>query len=366
MALLEYASFTVPDVVKKSVVSFYNQDPLLQAMQARHKVKRSGGTEVRIRRVKSAHSQVTEINATNMSVPLSKTETFGTLTGDWARYIKPIILPHYDRDRMQSKEDRANWVKDTTEAAMLSLKNDVLRRLYVGDPTTTALSGMGSLNGHYGNGTSSGFERGALEFNTPADQASTGNSYLGQARLNDTADFVNNWHNQYQVGIIGSTFLKAAEEVKITADSYADDSEGISLGVLSIANQVALGEEVRSYPGSVSVAAGGGSAMMYTPDDIKSGRAHPTVWMVGGIRYYSNRWMSTGTSTTGMGGEESACYLLNPNQIEYWVNANNDFRVTKFTDHLATSNQDADVGYIIMESQFAVPNLLANGCVSAE
>ena len=75
MALLEYATFTVPDVVKKSVVSFYNQDPLLQALQSRHKVKRSGGTEVRIRRVKSAHSQVTEINATNMSVPLSKTET---------------------------------------------------------------------------------------------------------------------------------------------------------------------------------------------------------------------------------------------------------------------------------------------------
>ena len=212
MALLEYASFTVPDVVKKSVVSFYNQDPLLQALQSRHKVKRSGGTEVRIRRVKSGHSQVTEINATNMSVPLSKTETFGTLTGDWARYIKPIVLPHYDRDRMQSKEDRANWVKDTTEAAMMSLKNDVLRRLYVGNASTTALSGLGSLNGEYGNGTSSGFERGALEFKTPADQASDGNSYLGQARLNDATDHVNNWHNQFALIStgIGTDFLKAA------------------------------------------------------------------------------------------------------------------------------------------------------------
>ena len=363
MALLEYATFTVPDVVKKSVVSFYNQDPLLQALQSRHKVKRSGGTEVRIRRVKSAHSQVTEINSTNMSVPLSKTETFGTLTGDWARYIKPIILPHYDRDRMQSKEDRANWVRDTTEAAMMSLKNDVLRRLYVGDPTTTALSGMGSLNGHYGNGTASGFERGALEFQSPGAQASAANSYLGQTRLEDTADFVNNWHNQYAAHTgIGTDFLKAAEEVKITADSYADDSEGISLGVLSIADQVLLGEEVRSYPGG----SGNAAAIMYTPEDIKSGKAHPTVWMVGGVRYYSNRWMSAGTSTTGMGGRAGSCYLLNPNQIEYWVNANNDFRVTKFTDHLATSNQDADIGYIIMESQFAIPNILANGCVSDE
>lgn len=360
MALLEYATFTVPDVVKKSVVSFYNQDPLLQALQSRHKVKRSGGTEVRIRRVKSAHSQVVEINATNMSVPLSKTETFGTLTGDWARYIKPIILPHFDRDRMQSKEDRANWVKDTTEAAMMSLKNDVLRRLYLGDSTTTALSGLGSLNGTYGNGTASGFTRGAIEFLTPGAQATAGNSYLAQARLNDATDFVNNWHNQYveMTTGIGTDFLKAAEEVKITADSFADDSEGISLGILSIANQVSLGEEVRSYPGGSNA-----GAIMYTPEDIKSGKAHPTVWMVGGIRYYSNRWMSaTGMDLSGV--RDQHVYLLNPNQIEYWVNANNDFRTTKFTDHLATSNQDADIGYIIMESQFAVPNLMANGAVA--
>ena len=361
MALLEYATFTVPDVVKKSVVSFYNQDPLLQALQSRHKVKRSGGTEVRIRRVKSAHSQVVEINATNMSVPLSKTETFGTLTGDWARYIKPIILPHFDRDRMQSKEDRANWVKDTTEAAMMSLKNDVLRRLYIGDSTTTALAGLGSLNGEYGNGTASGFARGAIEFVAPATQASTGNSYLAQARLNDATNHVNNWHNQFVACAtgIGTDFLKAAEECKITADSFADDSEGISLGILSIANQVKLGEEVRAYPGGSNNAA----AIMYTPEDIKSGKAHPTVWMVGGVRYYSNRWM-TSAGMDSSGTREQHVYLLNPNQIEYWVNANNDFRTTKFTDHLATSNQDADIGYIIMESQFAVPNLMANGAVA--
>jgi len=358
MALLEYATFTVPDVVKKSVVSFYNQDPLLQALQSRHKVKRSGGTEVRIRRVKSAHSQVVEINATNMSVPLSKTETFGTLTGDWARYIKPIILPHFDRDRMQSKEDRANWVKDTTEAAMMSLKNDVLRRLYIGDSTTTALAGLGSLNGEYGNGTSAGFTRGALEFLDPDDQATTGNSYLAQARLSDATNFVNNWHNQHKSHTgIGTDFLKTAEEIKITADTFADDSEGIALGILSIADQVALGEEVRSYPGA------GGSAnfarLMYTPADVKAGLSHPTVWMVGGVRYYSNRWMTSANM-----GKVGACYLLNPNQIEYWVNANNDFRVTKFTDHLETSNVDADVGYIILEAQFAMTNLMANGCTS--
>ena len=357
MALLEYATFTVPDVVKKSVVSFYNQDPLLQALQSRHKVKRSGGTEVRIRRVKSGHSQVTEINATNMSVPLSKTETFGTLTGDWARYIKPIILPHIDRDRMQSKEDRANWVKDTTEAAMTSLKNDVIRRLYIGDSTTTTLSGLGTLNGAIaGNGTSSGLQNGALQFLTPTDQAAavTNNTYLNETRVEDTVSNVDNWYNQYVAHTgIGTDFLQTAEQIKITADTFTEDSEGISIGVMSIADQVLLGAEVRSYPG------GSNGGIMYTVDDIKSGKAHPTVWTVGGVRYYSNRWMTAVNMT-----KTGAAYLLNPNAIEYWVNANNDFRTTKFTDHLATSNQDADVGYIILESQFVVPNLLANGCTS--
>ena len=56
---------------------------------------------------------------------------------------------------------------------------------------------------------------------------------------------------------------------------------------------------------------------------------------------------------------------MNPNTIEYWVNANNDFRVTKFTDHLETSNVDADVGYIILEVQLAMTNPMANGAVSA-
>tara|TARA_R110000824_G_scaffold192464_3_gene374643 strand:- start:2861 stop:3922 length:1062 start_codon:yes stop_codon:yes gene_type:complete len=352
MALLEYATFTVPDVVKKSVNSFYNQDPLLQALQSRHKVKRSGGTHVRIRRIKSGHSSVVEINATNMGVPLNKIETFSQMTGDWARYIKPIILPHIDRDRMQSKEDRANWVKDTTEAAMISLKNDVIRRLYIGDSTTTALSGLGTLNGAIaGNGTSSGLENGALRFESPTAQA--GNQYLNETRVEDTTGHVNNWYNQYAVGTIGTNFLEKAEQVKITADTFTEDSEGISLGVLSIADQVSLGAEVRSYPG------GSNGGIMYTVEDIKSGKAHPTVWMVGGIRYYSNRWMTVANM-----GKTGAAYLLNPNAIEYWVNANNDFRATKFTDHLATSNQDADIGYIVLESQFVVPNLLANGTIS--
>ena len=85
-----------------------------------------------------------------------------------------------------------------------------------------------------------------------------------------------------------------------------------------------------------------------------------------GVQYYSNRWMTNTRMQRGLGGggRTQHCYLLNPSGIEYWVNANNDFRVTKFSDHLEVSNTDADVGYIILEVQFAVSNLLTQGAVS--
>lgn len=352
MPLLEYATLTVPDVVKKSVVSFYNRDPLLKALQGRMKVKRSGGTQVRVVRVKSGHSDVTEINATNLSVPLAKRETLSAMTGDWAKYIKPIILPHIDRDRMSTKEEVKRFVQDESQAAMQSLKNDVVRQLYMGNVSN--LSGLGTLNGTVSGLTSSGFQRGALVFNTPAAQAAASIQYLNETRVNDTTDFVDNWHNQFLDGAtIGTDFLQRAEEIKITADTYAEDEEGISLGILSISDHVLLGNEVRTT-GTTS-----GPQLMYTPADLSSGKAHPTVYMVNGVQYHANRWM-----TDAAVGATDPVYLLNPNTIEYWVNANNDFRVTKFADHLETGNVDADVGYIILEAQFAMTNLMANGCTA--
>jgi len=352
MPLLEYATLTVPDVVKKSVVAFYNRDPLLKALQSRMKVKRSGGTQVRVVRVKSGHSDVTEINATNLTVPLSKRETLSAMTGDWAKYIKPIILPHIDRDRMSSKEEVKRFVQDESTAAMQSLKNDVVRQLYIGN--VTELRGLGTLNGNITTLTSSGFENGALRFQTPTDQAASGLAYLNETRVEDTTNFVDNWFNQYgAAATLGTDFLTNAEQVKITADTYAEDEEGISLGILSIAGHVSLGQEVRTT-GTTS-----GPQLMYTPADLTGGKAHPTVFLVNGVQYHANRWMNDAAMTV-----DDAVYLLNPNTIEYWVNANNDFRVTKFADHLETSNVDADVGYIILEAQFAMTNLMANGCTS--
>ena len=178
---------------------------------------------------------------------------------------------------------------------------------------------------------------------------------MNETRVEDTTNFEDNWFNQYVAHTgFGTDFLQTVEEVKITADSYAEDDEGISLGILNISDHVALGDEVRSYPGGANAA-----AITYTVDDLNKGRAHPTIHVAGGVQYHSNRWMND----TNIGSTD-ACYLLNPNGCEWWVNANNDFRVTKFSDHLETSNQDADVGYIILEVQLAVPNLLVNGCTS--
>jgi len=363
MALLEYATLTVPDVVKKSVVSFYNRDPLLKALQSRMQVKRSGGTQVRVVRVKSGHSDVTEINETNLSVPLAKRETLSAMTGDWAKYIKPVILPHIDRDRMSSKEEVKRFVQDESNAAMQALRNDVSRQIYLGNMTT--LAGLGTLNGGRTTGTASGFTNGALAWRTPANQAVDALAYLNETRVNDTTNFVDNWFNQFAIGEPGSNFLDAAQKLKITADSYAEDEEGIALAVCGIASHVDIGDETRG-----AIGGGGGTAgLTYSVSDITSGKALPTVHMANGVQYHANRWMSGAAATrtlrsTSGTAIDHGVYMLNPNTIEYWVNANNDFRVTKFSDHLETSNVDADVGYIILEVQLAVTNLMANGCIN--
>ena len=165
MGLLEFANFTVPDVVKKSIPSFYAKDPLLEALRSRNKVIRSGGTNVRVPRIKSGHSDITELNGTNLEIPLAKKETFDFAFGDWARVVKPIILPHIDRDRMQSNADKKRWVSDTTAAVMQSFHNSVSRQIYVGDVAT--LTGLGTLNGGKTGLSSSGFESGALQFLAP-------------------------------------------------------------------------------------------------------------------------------------------------------------------------------------------------------
>ena len=242
MGLLEFANFTVPDVVKKSIPSFYAKDPLLEALRSRNKVIRSGGTNVRVPRIKSGHSDITELNGTNLEIPLAKKETFDFAFGDWARVVKPIILPHIDRDRMQSNADKKRWVSDTTAAVMQSFHNSVSRQIYVGDVAT--LTGLGTLNGGKTGLSSSGFESGALQFLAPGSQTGT---YMNLSRNQDTVNDEDNWYNQFIAHTgIATDYLEVSEELKITADSYADDSEGISIAVCPIATHVDIGDAIRT------------------------------------------------------------------------------------------------------------------------
>jgi hypothetical protein len=353
MGLLEFANFTVPDVVKKSIPSFYSQNPLLDAMRKRNKVIRSGGTNVRVPRIKSGHSDISELNGTNLEIPLAKKETFDFIFGDWARFVKPIILPHIDRDRMQSNEDKKRWVQDTTMAVMQSFQNSVARQMYVGDVGN--LTGFGTLNGFKTGLTSSGFENGALIFNTPANQV--GQLYMNLARTEDTVNDQDNWFNQFgEHAGFATDYLTVAEEIKMKADSYAQDTEGISIGLTSIANHIAIGDAIRTYSNSTGI--------MYRPEDLERGMAQKTIHVINGVQYYNSRFMTDARidPSTPTGVPTNFVYLLNPNGIQYYVNANNDFRVTKFTDHTMHGNMDADVGFVFLESQLAVHQLLIQGC----
>ncbi|QDP54538.1 MAG: hypothetical protein Unbinned2514contig1000_30 [Prokaryotic dsDNA virus sp.] len=360
MALIEYASRTVPKLVEKSVNSFYNADPLLKKLLDKNQVKQTGGSSIKMVRIKSGHSDLVEINSSNISVPLVKRDTFGSLTGDWARFVKPVIIPHVDRDRAADPAEAKRLVQDTVTAAMTDTRNRVLRQIYTGSEAT--LKGLGSLNGSpnaggFSTGTSTGLENGALYFGTPTEQASAATPYLGQARLEDTTNFEDNWHNQYKVCTVGSSFLKTLEELKLMADSYADN-EGISLGICSNSTLVEIGAEARAYPG----ASGNATALVYSVDDVEKGKIHPSITVYNGVMFHPNRYMAAATTTTY--GENNAVYLLNPNDISWWVNAGNSFRSTKFFDGLSTSNIDADISYIILECQLVVNNLLTQACTS--
>lgn len=356
MPILEYANHTVPDLVKGYVPSFESRDPCLNAMKTQGKVNRNGGTKVQIRRLKGRHSDATLIDATNLSVSLNHVPSWGSLDGDWPRMIIPVILPHYDRNRMSSASDLKTWIDGNTRAALHYHYIAMQRRWYNGQGTGAYLA-LGSLNGGNSAGITSGFVNGAIYFDTPANQQTAGAQYLNQVRLNDTVNFTDNWHNQYATHTgIGTDFLDAAEEAKAFADSYQSDEfqdGGIELGILSIANKVKLGKEVRTNGGAN---AGG---IVYRPEDLKNGNAHPSCIIAANIKWHDNRFFSD----TAIGKTEPA-YLLNPAGLQYWVNKNEDHKMTPFNDFLQTAGIDADIGFCIVECQLAVEGLVKQAGIS--
>ncbi len=352
MSILEYANRTGPDFVKKAVMAGYNSDPVLKSVAAKQLVKRSGGTKVRIPIVVGKHSNTTEITPTNYVVDLSKGPTEDYLEGDWGSYKKPIILLHQDQKRFTDKADMKAWIQGQSRAAVESLKNDVLQQWYVGN---TAMRRIASMNGNFATGTSLGFERGALRYETPTAQAAGALSYLGRTRREDTVNNTDNWFNQYKAfTAIGTDALPAIQEVKILADSYAEEG-ALDMGFLSQRDLVSLDTEIRSSPGG-----GGQAAVHYTVADIESGKVAKTVTMAAGIMFHANRFMTA----ANLGVTEAILMMNVVDSLEYWVNANEDFRVGRFVDMLETNGTDADVALIHLEIQIALRNLMVNGACS--
>jgi|TARA_R100000084_G_scaffold109356_1_gene75927 hypothetical protein len=358
MALLEYLNRTVPDLVKNRIPSFFAEDPLLNALAKNNRVDRSGGSYVKLYRTKSGHSDFTRIDSSNITVPLVKKDTFSDLKGDWGKLIKPIIIPNVDIDRAPTPAEKKKLTQDVTEAAMQSGKNQLCRQLYMGDESI--LDVVGTLNGVKTGLRSVGLENGALFFDTPTNQAAAGVTYLNETRVYDSVNDENNWYNQHvRNTAIGTDFIDTAEEIKAIADTYAEEGE-ISLGIVSIADLVKIGKEARSYPGGA-----GRAAIVYTPEDIEKGRIHKTVEVINGVHYHANRWMTPARLRTVANPLNNAAFLLNPKGIQLWVNGGHYFKTRKFHDGLETSNHDALISFISLEVQFAVINLLAQGCTSS-
>lgn len=362
MAFLEYATLTVTTLVPRYVPSFLDKDPAWKAIRAAGKMRPAYGPKFRFRRVKGNHSDPTEITDSQLTVNLNRKEVFGYLEGDWPKIIQPIILPHGDRDRLMDKSEVKTWVDKNTKAALAGMSIALRRRTYNGSGgPKNAYLGFSTLNGNNTSGTRSGFENGALRFQSPADQAAAGVTFLGETRQVDTVDFTNNWYNQYkQHNGIDVDFLDAVREVKALADSFAGDepddgsSDGeMNMGVMTITDQLGLSKAIRQT-GS------GGASLVYTVDDVAKGRVMPNIEIACGVRFYSNRFMDS--SSSGINVTEP-CYLLTPDSFEWWVWNKYDFSVSAFFDGLKVGNTDADVAYITTAMQWAPIELLRNGCV---
>lgn len=364
--LLEYTTLTLPKLVPEYTRSFENRDPLLGELRRRNKRNLGGGTNVRLRRIKGRVSDVVELSGTNFTIPRTAvSEAFSVMTADWGRLGFSITFPHLDRDRLPTPQERKAWVNERTKAAMMAYMMALRIRIYTGAlyGSNPAFAAIGTLNGSTGvTGTKTGLENGALKFQTPADQATGATTYLSETRVWDETYYTNNWANQYIAhNGIGVDFLATVEEIKATADDYLGEDEsggGISIGVLSIANKRKLNEEIRLY------GTAGMSAIHYTVDDVKKGNILPDVTMASGVRYYANRWMQTAARADNMNGPTEPCLLINPDYVEWWVNAGLDAKVGKVVDLSDITGELIDACNVQSEIQLALPSLIVHGCTS--
>ena len=352
MALLEYINRTVPDVMKKYEPMFFSNDALFSDIERKNKVVRSGGTEVRLTRVISGHSDIYAIDGSNHSVPAVKKQTFGQMTGNWGWYSKPVTLSHYDRDRLQTPDEKKRFVAETVQAVIMDFRNKVQKQVYLGNQTD--LLNIGTLNGAASGLTASGFTRGALEFRTPTAQAVSGTSYLNVVRTEDTTNDVDNWYNHFGDAAPGTDALSVLSKLKRKADSYADEGEAACI-ILGFDTSEKLEEEILNA-GSLTAGHGAGQ-IMYTPADIAKG-VHPPIQVIRGMRIYTNRFMDSLATEASV---VDPIYGLNTSKIEWWVNAGKHFKFSGMRD-LAAIGQKVDYGTVDLEAQFMVRNLLTQFC----
>lgn len=348
MAFTEYATVTVPTLVKKFVPTYFDSDPYFKMLRSTKQIKLVGSQKVRVRLVKDYHSEPTEISDSNITVALGRRNIFDYIEWDWPRLIAPLIWPHEDHERMTSTPgDAALWVKQTTATTLEWMFKNLRKRLYLGT-ADSRFYGFMTLLGSNTSGTRTGFANGLVVFDTIANQIASGPTWLGRSRRQDTTNDFDNWYNQYkQHSGIGVDFFDAALEAKLLADSFADTEGGgegeIDIGILSITNHIKLGTEIRNTPS-------GGAQVLYTIDNIEQGRVVPRVHVVDGVKYFSNRLFNDTTI-----GKTEPCYLLPSACIDFQVFNGLNFKTTKVFDGLETTNVDADIGYIKLSGQF-VPN----------
>lgn len=346
MALLEYINRTVPDVIKKYEPMFYSDDPLFSDLSRKNKVVRSGGTEVRFTRTISGHSDIYAIDGTNHTVPAVKKQTFGQMTGNWGWYSKPVTLSHYDRDRLQSPDEKKRFVAETVQATIMDFRNKVQKQIYLG--TEASLKNIGTLNGAVTGLTASGFTAGALQFLAKASQSGT---YLNVTRTVDTTNDTDHWYNQFADAAAGADAISVLSKLKRLADSFADEGEADMI-LCGFDTYEKLEEEILNGGG-----AGGSGQAFYTPSDAAKG-VHPPITVVRGMRIYTNRWLD---SLAAAASVVDPFYGLNSSKIEWWVNAGKDFKFSGMRD-LGPIGQKVDYGTVDLEAQFVVRNLLTQFC----
>ena len=353
---LQYLTLVLPKLTPKIVPTHLDSDPIWKAIRAGRKVNLTGGSKVRIRIVKDFSTEATEINDSNITVPLDyNANIFDYVEWDWPKFIIPCIFPHQDMERLTDAAEVKRYVAATQNANLARALKQMRNRFYHGTALgakKSAYHGLMTLfDGTTVTGSRTGFENGLISFTTPAAQALAAKTWLTRTRrIDDSGNGFDNWYNQYgQHAGIGTNFFDTALEQKTLADSFKGDGQDgadiedaeIDMGLVSITDHIKLGRELRNTPS-------GGSAVLYTVADVTAGRALPRVIVQDGIKYVSSRIFDP----TKLGLTEPA-YLLPSKLLEFHVRNGQDFKTTKPYNGLEVSNVDADVSFCIVQMQIA-------------